>query len=59
VRTNAIAPAQVQAIDAALDRRDRNRLAALAAQVQKEGASATGRDRERFQALATTLRGIR
>ena len=59
VRSRAIAPAQVQAVNAALQRSDRNRLGALAAQLQKEAAAARGRDRDRFQALAATLRGIR
>ena len=59
VRSRAIAPAQVQAVNAALERIDRNRLGALAAQLRQESTAASGRDRDRLQALAATLRGIR
>ena len=56
-RTKGLAADRVSAVKAALDRKDRAQLTALAGELESAAGSATGRDAERLRGLAAALKG--
>ena len=57
-RSKAITPGRATAVKAALDKRAKGKLDALATQLESDAAAASGRDAARLKALAATLQGF-
>ena len=56
-RARAIAPERATAVKAALDKKAKDQLSALATQLEGDSAAASGSDGARLRALAATLKG--